>query len=368
MIFSKYTFNNKKNKLTITVEVPSDKDCGETREIVFPFKNGKVLLEDDIKKLISEIGGGVNEEELKKILDKLLGSYVSSVEDDTVDGKILFNVVPVSKDEVIMENDNEFINLRTLKNAIENLPSGPGGGDRYSNSKPTPFDVGGIKRGSTFENMTMKQMWDKLLYPFIKPEIRSLDTTKKTYLIGESTGDSIIISWSTSEHDSIKGETMKLALDNQILANGDIPKNGNQRFTITPIKLDNQGSKSITLSFKDIQDNNISKRIDITWLNTLFYGCSSKKELTTDDLQSFSKKNINSFPGDYNYPAGGYKYLVYPASWPDVKKAINPQSNFDVPYERVSNLTITSSTGIKQVYKVYRTFNILNGEYTIRYS
>lgn len=373
--FSKYVFNTKNNEnvLSLTVEVPADKDYGEKREITLPFKNGKVLLEDDIKKLISSMGGGtggVSEDELRKIIEKLLEDYVSSTNDDTIDGKILFNVVPVSQDDVIMQNDNEFINLKTLKNALDNLPTGGGSGGsvRYSNSKPTPFAVGGISKGSTFQNMTMEQMWNKLLYPYVSPAINSLDTTKKTYLIGESTGDTITISWSTSEHDSIKADTMKLTLDNQILANGNIPKNGNQRFTITPIRLDNQGTKSITLSFKDVQNNNISKRVDITWLNTLYYGCSDKQQIDASDVTSFTKKNVNSFPADYNFPAGGYKYLVYPASWPDIKKAINPQSSFDVPYEKVSNITITSGTGISQVYKVYRTFNVLNGSYTIRYS
>lgn len=373
--FSKYNFNTKNNEnvLSLTVEVPADKDYGEKREITLPFKNGKVLLEDDIKKLITSMGGGtggVSEDELRKIIEKLLEDYVSSTKDDTVEGKIVFNVVPVSQDDVIMQNDNEFINLKTLKDALGNLPTGGGSGGsvRYSNSKPTPFAVGGIKKGSTFQNMTMEQMWNKLLYPYVSPAINSLDTTKKTYLIGESTGDTITISWSTSEHDSIKADTMKLTLDNQILANGNIPKNGNQRFTITPIRLDNQGTKSITLSFKDIQNNNISRRVDITWLNTLYYGCSSKQQIDANDVTSFTKKNVNSFPADYNFPAGGYKYLVYPASWPDIKKAINPQSSFDVPYEKVSNITITSGTGISQVYKVYRTFNVLNGSYTIRYS
>ena len=375
--FSKYVFNTKNNEnvLSLTVEVPADKDYGEKREITLPFKNGKVLLEDDIKKLISSMGGGtggVSEDELRKIIEKLLEDYVSSTNDDTIDGKIVFNVVPVSQDDVMMQNDNEFINLKTLNNAIDNLldnlPTGGGSGELYTNSKPTPFAVGGIPKGTTFKNMTMKQMFDMLLYPYVKPSITSINTPRKTYLIGESTGNTISVSWSTSEHDNINADSMKLTLDNQILANGNIPKNGNQSFTITPIRLDRQGTKSITLSFKDIRNNNINRRVDITWLNTLYYGCSDKQQITPDDITSFTKKNVNSFPADYNFPAGGYKYLVYPATWPDVKKALNPQSNFDVPYEKVSNITIVSDTGISQEYKVYRTFNVLNGAYTIRYS
>ena len=87
--FSKYVFNTKNNEnvLSLTVEVPADKDYGEKREITLPFKNGKVLLEDDIKKLISSTGGGtggVSEDELRKIIEKLLECVVKVMKKATV--------------------------------------------------------------------------------------------------------------------------------------------------------------------------------------------------------------------------------------------------------------------------------------------
>jgi hypothetical protein len=42
---------------------------------------------------------------------------------------------------------------------------------RYTNLNPTPIAVGGIPKRSTFNSLTMKQMFDKLLYPVIKTDI-----------------------------------------------------------------------------------------------------------------------------------------------------------------------------------------------------
>jgi hypothetical protein len=46
----------------------------------------------------------------------------------------------------------------------------------FTNNTEVPFDIGGIKSGSTFSDITMQDIWDKLLYPdpvFIDPSIIS---------------------------------------------------------------------------------------------------------------------------------------------------------------------------------------------------
>lgn len=41
----------------------------------------------------------------------------------------------------------------------------------YSNSTPMPQQLGGYDEGTTFENRTMQQMWDGLLYPTLYPSL-----------------------------------------------------------------------------------------------------------------------------------------------------------------------------------------------------
>jgi len=46
-----------------------------------------------------------------------------------------------------------------------------GGGVVYSNVNATPFTVGGIAAGTTFSNVPLAEMWNKLLYPYQAPSI-----------------------------------------------------------------------------------------------------------------------------------------------------------------------------------------------------
>jgi hypothetical protein len=48
-------------------------------------------------------------------------------------------------------------------------PSGTSSEILYTNLLPTNITVGGILAGSTFSNANTKEMWDKLLYPYVAP-------------------------------------------------------------------------------------------------------------------------------------------------------------------------------------------------------
>jgi len=47
----------------------------------------------------------------------------------------------------------------------------------YTNTTPTPLTIGGISSGMTFNNRTMQQMWDALLYPELFPTLTNPSST-----------------------------------------------------------------------------------------------------------------------------------------------------------------------------------------------
>ena len=55
------------------------------------------------------------------------------------------------------------------KQYIDDADEATAGSITYSNSSETTIDVGGIEAGTTFENQTIKQMFDMLLYPYVAP-------------------------------------------------------------------------------------------------------------------------------------------------------------------------------------------------------
>lgn len=63
-------------------------------------------------------------------------------------------------------------------NTITEMASGTGGGgtgssDIYTNPKPVPTTLGGIAANTTFNEKTMQEMWDALLYPESNPTVEN---------------------------------------------------------------------------------------------------------------------------------------------------------------------------------------------------
>jgi hypothetical protein len=70
----------------------------------------------------------------------------------------------------------------------------------YTNTTPTPIDIGGILAGSTFVAKTMTEMWDALLYPYVSPSPSLTATTPSGQLQIEFGGsNAVTLNWSTNK-------------------------------------------------------------------------------------------------------------------------------------------------------------------------
>ena len=75
--------------------------------------------------------------------------------------------------------------------------------------------------------------------------------------------------------------------------------------------------------------------------------------------------NGNSVSGTFNFPAGGYKFVLIPAIWKDPTVFSDPNNGLPVYVDKMSNISITNKFGVQQEYKVFRTHNLLNGSISI---
>lgn len=83
----------------------------------------------------------------------------SEVGRDLRDNDLVF----ITKTDEDTDNPAEF---GRIKNQILNEA-----GTLYTNTTPTPSTVGGISSGTTFENVSNKDMWNMLLYPTLYPTL-----------------------------------------------------------------------------------------------------------------------------------------------------------------------------------------------------
>lgn len=238
----------------------------------------------------------------------------------------------------------------------------------YTNLNPVPVTLGGVKQGTSFDNMSIQAVLDMLLYPYQKPAITSLQANPFEYTIGQSTEAFLNINYTVTNTDNIKENGVIFTLDGTELTGTDVPKTGSYRFTITPIRKTEQGNVPVVLKVIASNDEEIFKTTNLVWNNQIYYGTNTNTTLNSDTAKALNVSRSNTLTRVYNFGQGGYKYVLYPASWgeKDLRKFINPENNFIVAMEKLNNLTIENEYGVSQEYLVYKSVNILNGSIKIR--
>ena len=184
-----------------------------------------------------------------------------------------------------------------------------GGVSYYSNLNPTPYKVGGIEAGTSFDNVEITKMFDMLLYPF---EI-SLSVAPNKAQLGD-TLNSILLKFETNgaSESNINGIDVT-GLDELIYPE---PVSENKIFTLTA-KKDNQTK---------------TKQVSIQFLNNIYWGATSNPNPTNAEILASNKQLSNSKSKSVVYDCSGGKryFIAYPKRLGSVTLSVNgfPNNNF----------------------------------------
>ena len=184
-----------------------------------------------------------------------------------------------------------------------------GGVSYYSNLNLTPYKVGGIEAGTSFDNVEITKMFDMLLYPF---EI-SLSVAPNKAQLGD-TLNSILLKFETSgaSESNINGIDVT-GLDELIYPE---PVSENKIFTLTA-KKDNQTK---------------TKQVSIQFLNNIYWGATSNPNPTNAEILASNKQLSNSKSKSVVYDCSGGKryFIAYPKRLGSVTLSVNgfPNNNF----------------------------------------
>ena len=263
-----------------------------------------------------------------------------------------------------------------------NSPVSPGS-VTYTNSNPIESPLGGIQIGQTFSNKTMQEMWDMLLYPYLAPAFSLFYVDAPSPLeVGQSLSATLTFTWNSVRDSNVQPGSISVSDATGTVINGQNSDSSTSTVTShtypTPIKLTTFGSYSWNIQGQNTQGSIYSNSTTRNWWWRIFWGTSSSTALPTESfIEGLADSQLKSSrTGTYQFAANNYKYLAIPSAY-GVPSSIYYQGlpfaladavdgytlgSGNVTYTQVS---ITNSYGITQIYNVFRSKNPLVGAVTM---
>ena len=250
--------------------------------------------------------------------------------------------------------------------------TGGGGTETYTNLTPTAVSIGGIPAGSTFDNMTMQEMWDALLYPYQTPVFSSFTSSMSTPIEvgGTIPAGSVTFLWNTTNSSNIAANSIKIddITAGNTLASG-LANTGTTAISISEITNVMATSHQWKITATNTKGVFLSRTLNVYWQWKIYYGESALTDLTETDVEALRVGTLAAnVSGNYSFNAGEYKWICYPTSFGLKTTFKDASTNFDVAMQPALTKSITNSQGVSTNYYCHRTVNKLGGSITISIS
>lgn len=240
---------------------------------------------------------------------------------------------------------------------------------QYVRTMPMPITVGGADVGTTFDG-TVQDALDKILYPYGVPKfntfvIRGAATTLE---VGATMpGGARIFDWTTANPANIADRSIRIAdASSGTAIAGGLENTGTTTATLAEIKKVTPGSNTWTITADSTESGSFSRNFVVEWRWKIYFGSSTAETLTGAGVLSLANSALaTSGSGTFLTPAGGYKWLCYPSSFPTVKSFKDQATGLNIAINDPIEVSVTSAQGVVQLYKCHRTFNKLGGALTM---
>ena len=306
--------------------------------------------------------------------DATKGSVLSQGELDT-------NFITLKGDVIYTAETNN--GITTLKkyngNDISFVGGGSGGTETYTNLTATTQTVGGITSGSTFENKTMTEMWNLLLYPYQTPAFTSFSRTnlKTSYDLGEAvTIGNQAFAWVTTNSSNVSPDTisiLQLSPELITLLSGGANDGGESINLSTSISSTTPSTISMyRILATNTNSGSFNTTISATWKYRWYYGKSINTTVLPAEITGFTNALVTSVTNSYvTLGATGspeYGYLVIPTGLgqpSDLRNSTSGCFGSNIPYSLLGTTSFSNSYGVSTTYKIYRTTNAFAGSQSV---
>ena len=266
------------------------------------------------------------------------------------------------------------------------LRVGLSGEDTFTNTSPTTISVGGIKEGTTFDNMPVTEVLNKLLYPHIDCSISALAVNYSPGGVQEK-GTNVTILSCTAYVGKGSANIKSLTFYD--------PAQPDNKFIYEDVEaLNRVGSSQITWDFNDYSimgGSSATYQVDVldsdgvtvsktgvatpTWVYPYYYGVVeadiTASKITEAQIEAMTKLIQAKGTKNLTFTTTNQKAVIaYPASYGAIKKILDPNS-FDVTNSfETSTVSITGKDNTAVTYNVYVSYKAAttsNFKYTISY-
>jgi hypothetical protein len=247
----------------------------------------------------------------------------------------------------------------------------------FTNTEPTSVEHGGIPAGSTFDEVAVTEMFNKILYPYQTPSFA-------TFAIDDAgameVGDSVSsgnhnFTWTVNHNSNIVPDTISIydATDS-ISLGSDMANDGSE---VLPLPFEVTYSSMANHTWRIAAENSrgdiFTKDSVVSWQWRNFWGNDADGSITGEDIVAGSNRLSTTGDGDYTAPSGSnvYKWLAFPEEYGTAGRIIDPKTEFDIAMDPSWNPRVVSISNLQGVVvdmNVYRTMNRTSATLTMRVS
>ena len=248
----------------------------------------------------------------------------------------------------------------------------------YTNSTPSTEAVGGVAKNTTFDNDTIKSIFDRLFYKYQTPSFTTFDRTDLStdYELGQSISiGSQTFTFTTNNTDNISGGTVtiKQLLPSTItLASGGNATVESSALTLTTSYSSNtlvSNANLYQISAVDIKNVTITKNIQANWKVKWYYGKSTNSSLTAAQITGLTNSGLVASNGTVSKsitwdasatPQFGYLAIPSICNQPlSLWESATACNGFRLSYTTLTDVPFNNPYGVNITYKIYRSTNPL---------
>lgn len=215
---------------------------------------------------------------------------------------------------------------------------------KYTNSTPTTISLGGIEKGTTFDNMKLTDIIENLLYPYVAFTFSSITLSGgTTYEYGTQVNVEYVRLTYTEGSKPLTNVSI-------VDENGNSLYNGEVSAQISISKqYDGTNGGTISATLTD-EVNEVIKSASISYKYYNYYKLNSDETAPT----TATKTTSNNADNTYTYSAGQYLYLYSRESNKKIQTYVLGTWG-DVNMTKSGPITLTLESGITAQYYAYRT-------------